>query len=205
MSEEKKNREGIDQRNIKHIIREIPDFPEKGMTYHDVTPLWNDWLLFDTSINTMVALLSVPKVEFDTIVAIEAASWIHGSALAFALMKKFVPAVVVGTSRSDLIRCNKILPADVVTKIYDIPKNNSNMTMARRNIVIHRDAILPGQKVVILDEMIGTGHTAEATAALIEKIGGEVAKIITLLSIEEMGGHQHLIDLGYSVGTCVSY
>ncbi|MBP5204981.1 hypothetical protein J6Z37_01620 [Candidatus Saccharibacteria bacterium] len=201
MSERK---EGIDQKVIKQLIRKIPNSHQSGTVYHDITPIWKDYQYFDTSIKTMVALLSAPKTKFDVVVAIEAAGWIYGSAIAYALMKPFVPVVEVGTSMADVKRSNALLPSAVETENYEM-LNEDDGKMHLQSMVIHKDALEPGQKVVIVDEMIATGKSAEATAHLIEKMGGTVEKIIALFDIEELGGCQYLKAAGYKVGTCVTY
>ncbi len=170
-------------KSVKDYVLTIPDFPEPGIMFRDLTSVLQDADGFQLAIDELLNLLD--GVEFDVIAGAESRGFILGAPLAYQLHKPFVP-----------IRKQGKLPRDVVWQEYDLEYGTAVVEM-------HRDSIKPGQKVVLVDDLMATGGTIAACAKLVEELGGEVVKIIFLMELEGLNGREKLP--GYDVQTVVSY
>ncbi len=170
-------------KKVEDYIRTIPDFPEEGIMFRDVTTVLQDAEGFHLAIDEMQKLLS--DTEFDVIVGAESRGFIFGAPLAYNMKKAFVP-----------VRKKGKLPCETVEATYELEYGTATIEM-------HKDSIKPGQKVVIVDDLIATGGTIEAAAKLIEELGGEVVKIVFLLELAGLNGREKLAK--YDVATVVTY
>ena len=170
-------------KDLKDYIRTIPDYPKKGIIFRDVTTVLSDADGLKLAIDEMMKLLE--GVDFDVIAGCEARGFICGAPLAYNLHKPFVP-----------IRKKGKLPAATVSQAYDLEYGTAE-------VEIHVDAIKPGQKVVIVDDLIATGGTVEAGAKLVEKLGGKVVKAIFLMELSDLQGREKLKD--YDVASVVQF
>ena len=170
-------------KDLKDYIRTIPDYPKKGIIFRDVTTVLSDADGLKLAIDEMMKLLE--GVDFDVIAGCEARGFICGAPLAYNLHKPFVP-----------IRKKGKLPAATVSQAYDLEYGTAE-------VEIHVDAIKPGQKVVIVDDLIATGGTVEAGAKLVEKLGGKVVKAIFLMELSDLSGREKLKD--YDVASVVQF
>ncbi len=170
-------------KKVEDYIRTIPDFPEEGIMFRDITTVLQDADGFALAIDEMQKLLA--DTEFDVIVGAESRGFIFGAPLAYNLKKAFVP-----------VRKKGKLPCETVEATYDLEYGTATIEM-------HKDSIKSGQKVVIVDDLIATGGTIEAAAKLIEELGGEVVKIVFLLELAGLDGRARLSK--YEVETVVTY
>ena len=170
-------------KKIEEYVRSIPDFPEEGIIFRDVTSVLQDADGLKLAIDSMIKLLE--GVEFDVIVGTESRGFIFGVPIAYALGKPFVPARKKGK-----------LPCETVSVKYDLEYGSAEVEM-------HKDAILPGQKAVLVDDLIATGGTIEACARMIEMLGGEVVKIIFLMELAGLKGRDKLQK--YDVESVIVY
>jgi adenine phosphoribosyltransferase len=170
-------------KKVEDYIRTIPDFPEPGIMFRDVTSILQDAEGFRLAIDEMKKLIE--NVDFDVIAGAESRGFIFGAPLAYALGKPFV-----------LIRKKGKLPCETIEKTYDLEYGTATIEM-------HKDAVKPGQKVVIVDDLIATGGTIEAAAQLVEELGGEVVKIIFLMELAGLKGREKLAK--YDVESVVTY
>lgn len=170
-------------KKVEDYIRSIPDFPEEGIIFRDVTSILQDAEGLHLAIDEMIHLLD--GVDFDVIAGAESRGFIFGVPIAYALGKPFVPVRKAGK-----------LPCETVSQSYDLEYGTAT-------IEIHKDAIAPGQKVVLVDDLIATGGTIEAAAKLVESLGGEVVKIVFLMELAGLHGRDKLA--GYDVASVVIY
>ena len=170
-------------KKVEDYIRTIPDFPEPGIMFRDVTSILQDAEGFRLAIDEMKKLIE--NVDFDVIAGAESRGFIFGAPLAYALGKPFV-----------LIRKKGKLPCETIEKTYDLEYGTATIEM-------HKDAVKPGQKVVIVDDLIATGGTIEAAAQLVEELGGEVVKIIFLMELAGLNGREKLAK--YDIESVVTY
>jgi adenine phosphoribosyltransferase len=170
-------------KKVEDYIRTIPDFPEPGIMFRDVTSVVQDADGLKLAIDEMVKLLD--GTEFDVIAGAESRGFIFGMPIAYILHKPFV-----------LIRKAGKLPCETVSETYDLEYGTAT-------IEIHKDAIQPGQKVVLVDDLIATGGTMKAAAHLVEQLGGEVVKMLFLIELAGLKGRETLN--GYDVASVVSY
>lgn len=159
-------------KKIEDYIRTIPDFPEKGVMFRDISTLLSDKDGLRMGVNQMAAQLS--DVDFDVVLGPESRGFIFGVPIAYNMHKAFVP-----------VRKKGKLPGETVEIDYDLEYGQATLE-------IHKDAIKPGDKVVIVDDLIATGGTTEAICKLIEKLGGEVVKIVFLIELEDLRGKEKL-------------
>jgi len=169
--------------DLKKFIREVPDFPYEGILFRDITPMLLDPLAFRESIAQIQGLLG--DLEYDLIAAPESRGFIVGIPLAQAVGKGFIPARKEGK-----------LPFKTVAQSYDLEYGSAT-------IEIHIDAIKPGQRVVIADDLLATGGTCSALCKLIEERGGIVAGIVFLIELGIFGGRE-VLD-GYDVWSLLKY
>jgi adenine phosphoribosyltransferase len=170
-------------KKIEDYVRSIPDFPEEGIIFRDVTSVLQDGDGLQLAINSMIALLD--GVDFDVVAGTESRGFIFGVPIAYALHKPFVP-----------IRKKGKLPCETISAAYDLEYGSAEIEM-------HKDSIQPGQKVVLVDDLIATGGTIEACTQMIEALGGEVAKIIFLMELAGLNGRDKLAN--YDVASVISY
>ena len=170
-------------KKVEDYIRSIPDFPEPGIIFRDVTSVLQDADGLKLAIDEMAKLLE--GVECDVIAGAESRGFIFGMPLAYLLHKPFV-----------LIRKAGKLPCETVEKTYDLEYGTAT-------IEIHKDAIKPGDKVVLLDDLIATGGTMKAAAELVEELGGEVVEMLFLIELVDLKGREVLSD--YKVDSVVKF
>lgn len=170
-------------KKLEDYIISIPDFPEKGVIYRDVTSILQDKDGLRLSIDEMQVLLE--DVDFDLIVGPESRGFIFGLPIAYNMYKPFIP-----------IRKEGKLPRETIEEEYDLEYGSAT-------VEIHKDAIKPGQKVVIVDDLIATGGTTEAIIKLVERLGGEIVKIIFLIELEDIKGRDKLQN--YHVESIIKY
>ncbi len=168
---------------IEEYVRSIPDFPEPGIIFRDVTSILQDADGLHLAIDLMQEKLK--DVEFDVVVGPESRGFIFGVPVAYAMHKGFVP-----------VRKKGKLPCKTISVSYDLEYGSAELEM-------HEDAIKPGQKVVIIDDLIATGGTTEAIVKLIEKLGGEVVKICFVMELAGLKGREKLN--GYAVDALITY
>ncbi|SHE27038.1 adenine phosphoribosyltransferase [Alkalibacter saccharofermentans] len=169
--------------DLKEKIRAIPDFPEKGISYKDITTLLKDKEALKATIDMFTDLSKDLKV--DLVVGPEARGFIFGTALAYNLHAGFIP-----------IRKPGKLPHAKLTQDYELEYGKDSLE-------IHEDSIQPGQRVLIIDDLLATGGTLLSTANLIEQLEGEVVGIMTLIELTELKGRDKLDK--YKVESLVSY
>lgn len=170
-------------KRLEEYVRSIPDFPEEGIIFRDITSVLQDSDGLQLAIDQMQALVS--DLDFDIVVGPESRGFIFGVPIAYNLKKGFVP-----------VRKKGKLPCETVEKEYDLEYGSAI-------IEIHKDAIKPGQKVVIIDDLIATGGTIEAIVELIEQLGGEVVRIAFLMELEGLNGRAKLE--GHDVVSVIKY
>ena len=170
-------------KKVEDYVRTIPDFPEPGIMFRDVTSVLQDADGLKLAIDEMVKLLD--GVECDVIAGTESRGFIFGMPVAYLLHKPFV-----------LVRKAGKLPCETVSKTYDLEYGQATIEM-------HKDSIRPGQKVVLIDDLIATGGTIEAAARLVESLGGEVVKIVFLMELAGLKGRERLAK--YDVDSVVRY
>lgn len=170
-------------KELKDYIISIPDFPTPGVMFRDVTSILDDPEGFQLSVEELTRLLD--GVEYDVIAGVESRGFIFGAPLAYRQGKAFVP-----------VRKKGKLPRETVERTYDLEYGTAT-------IEIHKDAVKPGQKVVIIDDLLATGGTIEAAAKLVEQLGGEVVKMIFLIELTDLKARERLA--GYDVASVVQY
>lgn len=173
----------IDCEPLKKLIREVPDFPKKGILFYDITTLLKDKQGFATLIDALAEHYLNKHV--DLIVGIEARGFIFGPALAYRLNAGFVP-----------VRKPKKLPAETARVTYDLEYGTDTLE-------IHKDAVQKGQRVVIVDDLLATGGTATACTQLIESLGGQVAGLGFAVELDFLMGRDRLAK--YDVFSLLHY
>ncbi|MGL6174789.1 MAG: adenine phosphoribosyltransferase [Cellulosilyticaceae bacterium] len=154
------------------LIRDVENFPKEDILFRDITPLLQDPQGLTSAIDAMA--VEVEGVEFDLVIGPESRGFIFGVPLAYKLQKGFVPVRKPGK-----------LPYKTISQSYDLEYGSNTIEM-------HIDSIKPGQKVVIIDDLLATGGTTKAMVELIEKLGGEVVKIVYLIELEGLNGREVL-------------
>ena len=170
-------------KQIEEYVRSIEDFPEEGIIFRDVTSVLQDADGLHLAIDLMQEKLK--ELDFDIVVGPESRGFIFGVPIAYNLHKPFVP-----------IRKKGKLPCETIGIKYDLEYGSAELEM-------HRDAIKPGQKVVIIDDLIATGGTIEAAIKLVESLGGEVVKVVFLIELAGLKGREKLA--GYDVASVIKY
>ena len=170
-------------KKIEEYVRSIPDFPEPGIIFRDVTSVLQDVDGLQLAIDSMQDCLE--GEEFDVITGLESRGFIFGMPIAYNLHKPFV-----------LVRKAGKLPCETVSRTYDLEYGTATVEM-------HKDSIKPGQKVVIVDDLIATGGTIEASIAMVEALGGQVVKVIFLMELAGLKGRERLA--GYDVASVIRY
>ena len=170
-------------KKVEDYVRTIPDFPEPGIMFRDITSVLQDADGLHLAIDGMQKELE--GVDFDVLAGPESRGFIFGMPLAYNLHKPFA-----------LVRKKGKLPCETVQKEYDLEYGTAVIEM-------HKDSIKPGQKVVIVDDLIATGGTTEAIIQLVEELGGTVVKIVFLVELEGLKGREKL--KGYDVAAVIKY
>lgn len=165
--------------NVKDYIRTIPDFPHEGIMFRDVTTLFNDPRGFRMAIDLL--LHPYAGLPIDRVVGLEARGFILGGAVAHQLAVGFVPIRKAGK-----------LPGKVIAQDYELE-------YAKATVEVHTDAIQPGESVLIVDDLLATGGTAEAGIKLIEQLGGTVAGCAFVVDLPDLGGRKRLEGMGVEV------
>jgi adenine phosphoribosyltransferase len=168
---------------IEALIREVPDFPEPGVVFKDITPVLADPIAFSTIIDLIVVHFGRGNV--DKVVGIEARGFILGAPVAYHFGAGVVP-----------VRKRGKLPHDTIDEEYALEYGTSALE-------IHRDAFTPGERVLVVDDVLATGGTAKAAATLVERIGGKVCGIATLIELDFLHGRDKLE--GYDLFTLIRY
>ena len=170
-------------KDVKDFVKSIPDFPEPGIIFRDVTSVVQDPEGLKLAIDGIIDLLK--DVDFDIIAGPESRGFIFGMPVAYAMGKGFV-----------MVRKKGKLPRETISRSYDLEYGTAE-------IEVHKDAILPGQKVVVIDDLIATGGSAEAACRLIEDLGGKVQKVVFLMELAGLNGREKLKD--YDVDSVIVY
>lgn len=170
-------------KDLKEYVITIPDFPEEGILFRDITGILNDANGFKLAIDSMAEILK--NIEFDIIAGTESRGFLFGAPLSYLFNKPFVP-----------VRKKGKLPREVISKEYSLEYGTAA-------IEIHKDAISPGQKVVLIDDLIATGGTIKAAAELIEELGGNVIKMLFVIELIDLKGRDLLKN--YDIDSLISY
>ena len=170
-------------KKIEEYVRSIPDFPEPGIIFRDITSVLQDADGLQLAIDYMIKLLD--GVDFDVVAGTESRGFIFGVPIAYEMHKPFVP-----------VRKKGKLPCETISQSYDLEYGQATIEM-------HKDSIKPGQKVVLVDDLIATGGTIEAAIKLVEQLGGEVVKVIFLMELAGLKGRERL--KGYDVASVITY
>ena len=170
-------------KKLEEYVRSIPDFPEPGIIFRDVTSILQDADGLCLAVDSLIDM--VKDLDYDVVVGPESRGFIFGVPVAYAEHKGFVP-----------VRKKGKLPREVISADYELEYGQATIEM-------HRDSIRPGQKVVIVDDLIATGGTTEAIIKLIEELGGEVVKICFVMELAGLKGREHL--KGYDVESSIIY
>ena len=170
-------------KKMEDYVRSIPDFPEPGIIFRDVTSVLQDADGLQLAIDSMIKLLD--GVDFDVVAGTESRGFIFGVPIAYEMHKPFVP-----------VRKKGKLPCETISQSYDLEYGQATIEM-------HKDSIKPGQKVVLVDDLIATGGTIEAAIKLVEQLGGEVVKVIFLMELAGLKGRERL--KGYDVASVITY
>ncbi|EBA09170.1 adenine phosphoribosyltransferase [Sagittula stellata] len=173
------------RREIKDYIRTIVDFPHEGIMFRDVTTLFVDPRGFRMAIDQL--LLPYAGVRFDKVVGLEARGFILGGAVAHQLSAGFVP-----------VRKKGKLPGAVISEEYQLEYGEAV-------VEVHDDAIEAGEKILLVDDLLATGGTAEAGIKLVERLGGEIIGCAFIVDLPDLGGRKRLEALGMDVHTLVEY
>ncbi len=170
-------------KKLEEYVRSIPDFPEPGIIFRDVTSVLQDAEGLRLAIDTMQDL--VKDIDYDVVVGPESRGFIFGTPIAYNNRKPFV-----------LIRKKGKLPCETVEKSYDLEYGQATIEM-------HRDSIKPGQKILVVDDLIATGGTTEAMIQLIESLGGIVVGVVVLIELAGLKGRERLS--GYRLESAICY
>ena len=170
-------------KKLEEYVRSIPDFPEPGIIFRDITTILQDPDGLHLAIQSMQDKLK--DTAFDVVVGTESRGFIFGVPIAYNLHKAFVP-----------VRKKGKLPCETVSMEYDLEYGSAVIEM-------HKDSIKPGQKVVLVDDLVATGGTIEAAIKLVEELGGEVVKVVFLMELAGLKGRERL--KGYEVESVLCY
>ncbi|MFR1975731.1 MAG: adenine phosphoribosyltransferase [Coprococcus sp.] len=170
-------------KKLEEYVKSIPDFPEKGIIFRDVTSVLQDADGLHMAIDQMQKKLE--GVDFDIVLGPESRGFIFGVPIAYNMHKAFVP-----------VRKKGKLPRATISQTYDLEYGTAT-------IEIHKDAIQPGQKVVIIDDLIATGGTTEAIIKMVEELGGEVVRCVFLMELAGVKGREKLN--GYDIDSAIIY
>lgn len=171
--------------HLEDYVRTVPDFPEDGVMYRDISPMLEDPDALEASVEQLAALLDGKDV--DTLAGFGARGFIYGPLLAQYEEKPFT-----------MIRKEGKLPAETVTASYSLEYGEDTVEM-------HRDAVDSGDRVALVDDLLATGGTMQAGADLVEALGGEVACCLAVIELDDLGGRDRLEEQGYTVESIIQY
>ena len=171
--------------NLKDFIRSIPDYPKKGILFRDITTLIKDEKAFSETINQIVDRSK--KFKFTKIAAIESRGFVFASTVSYQLRKPFV-----------LLRKKNKLPAETYSVDFELE-------YGKATIEVHKDSISKNEKILIIDDLIATGGTAEAAAKLVEISGGQVAGFIFVINLFDLPGNNLLKKKGYKTESLIEF
>ena len=171
--------------NLKEYIRSIPDYPKKGILFRDITTLIKDSKAFNYSIDQIVDISN--KLEFDKIAAIESRGFVFASAVSYKLKKPFI-----------MMRKKNKLPAEKISVDFQLEYGQATLE-------IHKDSINDGEKILIIDDLIATGGTAEAGAKLVEMSKAKVAGFIFIINLFDLGGNEKLVKKSYFTKSLINF
>ena len=171
--------------DLKKHIRSIPDYPKKGILFRDITTLIKDAKAFKYTNDKIIDLAK--KIEFDKVAAIESRGFVFASAVSYKLEKPFI-----------LLRKKNKLPAEVHSIDFELEYGTAT-------IEVHKDSINKGDKVLIIDDLIATGGTADAAAKIVEISGGRVAGFIFVINLFDLPGNDMLRDKGYKTESLIEF
>ena len=171
--------------DLKKFIRSIPDYPKKGILFRDITTLIKDSKAFSHSIDKIIDISK--KVNFDKVAAIESRGFVFGSAVSYKLKKSLV-----------MMRKKNKLPAEKYSVDFKLEYGTATLE-------IHKDSINKGENILIIDDLIATGGTAEAGAKLVEISGGKVAGFIFIINLFDLGGNKKLIDKSFFTESLIEF
>ena len=171
--------------NLKNYIRSIPDYPKKGILFRDITTLIKDEGAFAESINQIIERSK--KFKVDKIAAIESRGFVFASAVSYLLKKPFI-----------MLRKKNKLPAETYSVDFELEYGTAT-------IEVHKDSIDKGDSVLVIDDLIATGGTAQAAAKLVELSGGNVAAFVFTINLFDLGGSDNLIKKGYAVENLMDF
>ena len=171
--------------DLKKFIRYIPDYPKKGILFRDITTLIKDSKAFSHSIDKIIDISK--KVNFDKVAAIESRGFIFASAVSYKLKKPLI-----------MMRKKNKLPAEKYSVDFKLEYGTATLE-------IHKDSINKGENILIIDDLIATGGTAEAGAKLVEISGGKVAGFIFIINLFDLGGNKKLIDKSFFTESLIEF
>lgn len=172
---------------LRQHIRTVPDWPAPGVQFRDITPLLQDPEVFRVMVDAFVERYSHPDLRPDVVAGLDARGFILGAVVAYALQVGFVP-----------IRKKGKLPFTTVTETYELEYGSAT-------VELHTDAVQPGQRVLLIDDLIATGGTMMAGRKLLEKLGAIVTEGAAIVNLPELGGAQRLQDSGLALFTLVDF
>ena len=171
--------------DLKKHIRSIPDYPKKGILFRDITTLIKDAKAFKYTNDKIIDLAK--KIEFDKVAAIESRGFVFASTVSYLLEKPFI-----------LLRKKNKLPAEVHSVDFELE-------YGKATIEVHKDSISKGEKILVIDDLIATGGTADAAAKLVEISKGKVAGFIFVINLFDLNGSNDLIKKGYKVENLIEF
>ena len=171
--------------NLKDFIRSIPDYPKKGILFRDITTLIKNERAFSKTIDQIIEISK--KMKFNKIAAIESRGFVFASAVSYILKKPFI-----------MLRKKDKLPADVHSVDFELE-------YGKATIEVHKDSISKDDTILIIDDLIATGGTADAAAKLVEISRGRVAGFIFVINLFDLGGCKKLIEKGYKVNNLIEF
>ena len=171
--------------NLKDYIRSIPDYPKKGILFRDITTLIKDADAFEECINQIIARSKDYKI--DKIAAIESRGFVFASAVSYLLKKPFI-----------MLRKKNKLPAETYSVDFELEYGTAT-------IEVHKDSIEKNDSILIIDDLIATGGTAEAAAKLVEMSGGNITAFVFAINLFDLGGSDNLVKKGYIVENLMDF
>ena len=171
--------------DLKKHIRSIPDYPKKGILFRDITTLIKDAKAFKYTNDRIIEIAK--KIDFDKVAAIESRGFVFASTVSYQLEKPFI-----------LLRKKNKLPAEVHSVDFELEYGTAT-------IEVHKDSIEKGEKVLIIDDLIATGGTAEAASRLIEISKGKVGAFIFVINLFDLGGSDKLVEKGFKVENLIEF